>query len=128
MTLTEGTDLARWTSSTSGATSGTVVIDCPLTNTPVTCNQNAHDGGQVRQTQATVAASDISYQAVDVTATRKDKKDKKTTEKNAKQTVKETTTVTPTPTSEGGAAEMTGRSWVGAVGAVGAGVVALAAL
>jgi len=104
-----------------------VVIDCPLTNTPVTCSQNAHGGGQIQQTTAVVAASDISYQAVEVTATPKAKTTDESKTKKA-QDKKTTSTPTPTPVSTGGVAEATGRSWVGAVRAVGAGIVALAVL
>jgi hypothetical protein len=109
--------------------SSTVVIDCPLTASPVVCNQNAHGGGQIQQTSVTVAASDILYQAVDVTALQKKPKEtgkNATTKKAAAKTT--TATATPTPTSTGGVAVATGNSWVGAVGVVGAGLAALAAL
>lgn len=106
----------------------TVVIDCPLTNTPVTCNQNAHGGGQIQQTTAVVDASDVLYQEVSVTATPKAQKTDDSKTKKKESAKEKTTTVTPTPVSTGGVADVTGRSWVGAVGAVGAGIVALAAL
>lgn len=147
ITLTEGTDLAKWTSTTSGAdvagyvmllamdiaqglstnlTNSTVAINCPslTTDFPITCHQNAIGGGQVRSTSQVLESSDVVYQAVDVTATM-----------NNTATIPSTVTVTafPSPptttssTSTAGATTMAGRVW-GAAGAVGGGFAALMAL
>lgn len=107
-----------------------VVISCPLTGSPVTCHQSASGGENIRVTQATVAASDIVYQAVDVTAKSSKTKDKK---KDAKKTVTKKVTVTPSTTSTtpstGGVdvGRPTGLPWA-LGGAVGAGLAVVAVL
>lgn len=108
------------------------MIDCSLTASPlagpVTCDQNAHRSDIVAQSQVTIPASEVVYQAVDVTATsKKQKHGAKTTGKKdgGGETQKQTQA---SATSTGGVAEASGRSFGGVVGVVGAGIVALIAL
>ena len=105
------------------------MIKCPkLTDSPVVCSQLAHGGGNVAKTSQTIAASEIVYQAVDVTKLPKKTDDKKKTKTKTKE---KTVTVTAQPTS-------TSKAWAFQTvtagplammgGALGAGAIALAAL
>lgn len=80
------------------------------------------------QTYSTVAASEIVYQAVDISAVSTAKKTgtKVTGKSDGKGTA--TQTQAGSSTSTAGVAEVTGRSWVGVAGIAGAGALALAAL
>ncbi|KXL46028.1 hypothetical protein M433DRAFT_234332 [Acidomyces richmondensis BFW] len=121
LTVTEGISNVKYTTSN---TAGSAVLDCTLTgSTSAMCSQGAEGGGYIQKTSTKIGADQIVYQAVDVTATM-----------NNTSTIPATVTVTAqqsttssTSSSTGLAPTMSSGPWaVG--GAIGAGLVALAAL
>jgi len=128
ITITAATDMVRYVSSTSGATSGTVTVDCPdLQASPVTCSQTARGGGNIQKVGGTVPASEIVYKAVDVTSLQK----AETTTKGGgagPNTVTVTQTPTPSSTSSTGGVETMSSRPLPLLGAIGAGLLAVVAL
>ena len=97
-------------------------VKCPaLTASPVVCSQIAHGGGNIQKTSGTIAASEIVYSAIDVTALKQQTTGPKTV------TVAPTTSSTTSSSSTGGVETMTSGPFAMA-GAIGAGLLAFAAL
>ncbi|KAK3072562.1 hypothetical protein LTR53_006616 [Teratosphaeriaceae sp. CCFEE 6253] len=120
LTVTEGPSTARYTTTNDG---GSATLGCVFSNTDsAVCIQARIGGGNIDKTTTTIGASQILYQAVDVTMTM-----------NATGTGPMTVTVAPSTTSTSSTSSSTAGAktasgpWAMG-GAVGAGLVALAAL
>jgi hypothetical protein len=92
--------------------------------TSASCNQRASGGGQVQQTNTAIGSDQIVYQAIDVTATMNN---------TSTQPVTVTVTATPSSTSEtssstAGAQITAGKQPWAIGGAIGACMLAIAAL
>ena len=109
-----------------------VMIDCSLLESPVTCYQSAsQDGGDIAKTSAEIPAASVVFQAVDVTATHKENTGDKHTTKHHhdnKQQAQKTTSGSASATTGGAAVVEATRAPWGVFGAVGAGLMAFAAL
>lgn len=94
----------------------------------MTCDQNAHRSDVVAQSRVTIPASEVVYQAVDVTATSTPKKNgaKTTGKKEGGGGTQQQTG--SSATSTGGVVDASGKPFGGMAGVVGAGIVALIAL
>ncbi|KAK0267030.1 hypothetical protein LTR91_004673 [Friedmanniomyces endolithicus] len=120
LTVTEGPSTARYVTAN---TDGAATLGCYFSNTDsATCVQARLGGGNIDKTTTTVGASGITYQAVDVTQTMNN-----TSTQPVTVTVAPSTTSTSSTSSSKAGAQTSSGPWMMG-GAVGAGVLALAAL